>query len=118
VKWGEAAGVLLAWGVWRPTGLASAGRVVARALASSDETTRTLSGVLLVRGGARALPLLRTNLQGGVAVPMTLRVLGDVGGAEALHEIEPHLKSTNAAVAHAATDAMRAAQVAAPPRAS
>jgi hypothetical protein len=63
--------------------LRSAGAVVARALASDDETNRTAAGMLLVKSGERALPLLRENLERGVAVPMTLQVLADIGGPAA-----------------------------------
>jgi hypothetical protein len=109
MKWGEAVGVLLAWGLWRGTGAARPGAVLARALGSGDETNRTLAGMLLVRGGQPALPLLRGNLQAGFAVPMTLRILGDIGGAEVLREIEPYRGSADAAVSRAADDALRAA---------
>jgi hypothetical protein len=86
VKFGESAAVFAAYGTWRATGAQRAGAVVARALASDDETNRTAAGMLLVKSGERALPLLRQNLERGIAVKMTLRVLGDIGGpaAEAL----------------------------------
>lgn len=102
MKWGEAASVFSAFGVWRATGSASAGAVLARALASSDETNRTAAGILLVRGGARALPLLRDNLKRGIALPMTLRVLGDIGGPEADALIAPYQDDPDPQVAAAA----------------
>jgi hypothetical protein len=83
VKWTRTAAVFAAYGTWRATGASSAGRVVARALAADDETQRTSAGMLLVKSGERALPLLRDNLERGVAVAMTLRVLADIGGAAA-----------------------------------
>lgn len=92
MKWGESAAVFAAYGTWRATGVQRAGAVVARALASGDETNRTAAGMLLVKSGERALPLLRENLEHGIAVPMSLRVLADIGGpaAEALRaEFEP-----------------------------
>jgi hypothetical protein len=86
VKLGESAALFAAYGTWRATGARSAGAVVARALASDDETNRTAAGMLLVKGGERALPLLRDNLERGIAPAMTLQVLADIGGpaAEAL----------------------------------
>jgi hypothetical protein len=75
--------VFAAYGTWRATGAKRAGAVVARALASPDETNRTAAGMLLVKSGERALPLLRDNLERGVAVPLTLSVLADIGGAAA-----------------------------------
>jgi HEAT repeat protein len=106
VKWGESAAVFAAYGVWRGTGSARAGRVLADALSSEDETNRTAAGILLVRAGARSLPLLRANLQRGTAVPLTLRILGDIGGAAAAREIEPYVQSKDPAVARAAADAL------------
>jgi len=102
VKWGEAAAVFSAFGAWRVTGSARAGGVLARALASPDETNRTAAGILLVRGGARAVPLLRENLQQGVAVALSLRVLGDIGGPEAAALIEPYQRDPDPQVAAAA----------------
>jgi HEAT repeat protein len=106
VKWGESAAVFAAYGVWRATGSARAGRVLADALASSDETNRTAAGVLLVRAGEKSLPLLRTNLQRGAAVPLSLRILGDIGGGAAAREIEPYAQSKDPAIARAAADAL------------
>ena len=102
MRWGEAAAVFSAFGVWRVTGSARAGAVLARALASPDETNRTAAGMLLVRGGLRTLPLLRENLQQGVAVPLSLRVLGDIGGPEVAALIEPYRHDLDPRVADAA----------------
>jgi hypothetical protein len=110
VKWGESAAVFGAYGVWRATGSARAGAVLSNALASSDETNRTVAGMLLVRAAARSLPLLRANLQRGVAVPLTLRVLGDIGGPDATAAIEPSTRSADPAIARAAADALNAAR--------
>jgi hypothetical protein len=92
VKLGDSAAIFAAYGTWRATGARSAGAVLARALASDDETNRMAAATLLVKSGERALPLLRENLERGVAVAMTLQVLVDIGGpaAEALRaEFEP-----------------------------
>lgn len=102
MKWGEAAAIFTAFSVWRMTGSARAGAALARALGSPDETNRTAAGMLLVRGGVRALPLLRQNLQRGVAVALSLRVLGDVGGPEAETLIEPYQRDLDPQVAAAA----------------
>ena len=113
MKWGEAASVFAAYGAWRATGSARAGAVLSAALDSGDETNRTAAGMLLLRGGQKALPLLRANLQRGVAVPMTLRLLGDIGGRAALEMIVPHTHSADPAIARAAHDALAAADAAA-----
>jgi hypothetical protein len=110
VKLAESAAVFAAYGAWRTTGSARAGAVVANALASTDETNRTVAGILLARASARALPLLQANLQRGVAVPLTLRVLGDIGGQDASAEIEPYTRHADPAIARAAADALSAAR--------
>jgi hypothetical protein len=109
VKWGEAASVFAAYGAWRATGSARAGAVLSAALGSGDETHRTAAGMLLVRGGEKALPLLQANLQRGTAVPMTLRLLGDIGGPRALELIEPYTRNADPSILRAASDALHAA---------
>ena len=109
MKLGDAATVFAAYGAWRAVGSARAGQALARALASTDETSRTAAGMLLVRAGARSLPLLRDNLRRGTAVPMTLRILGDIGGSEATESIRRYLDDPDPAIARAAGDALQAA---------
>lgn len=108
MKWGEALSVAAAYGWWRAVGSNRAGAVLARALAAADETIRTAAGMLLLRGGPRALPLLRDNLERGIAVPLSLRLLGDLGGTESASLIEPFLRHANPAIAAAAADGWRA----------
>jgi HEAT repeat protein len=108
VKLAESAAVFSAYAVWRATGSARAGAVLADALASADETNRTAAGVLLVRASTRSLPLLRQNLKRGVAVALSLRLLGDIGDSEAARDIEPFVGSSDPAVARAAADALKA----------
>jgi hypothetical protein len=105
----ETMALLGAWCLWRPLGWAAPGAVLARTLGSTDETNRTLAGVLLVRGGVHAVPPLQRNLAGGHALAMSLRVLGDVGGTAALNAITPFRQHPDATVARAAADALRAA---------
>ena len=105
---GESAAVFSAYAVWRATGSARAGAVVADALASADETNRTAAGVLLVRASTRSLPLLRDNLKRGVAVALSLRLVGDIGASEAVRDIEPFVGSADPAIARAAADALKA----------
>lgn len=108
MKLAESAAVFSAYAVWRATGSARAGAVLADALASSDETNRTAAGVLLVRASTRSLPLLRENLKRGVAVALSLRLLGDIGAGEAVRDIEPFVNSSDPAIARAAADALKA----------
>lgn len=108
MKLAESAAVFSAYAVWRATGSARAGAVLADALASADETNRTAAGVLLVRASTRSLPLLRQNLKRGVAVALSLRLLGDIGDSEAARDIEPFVGSSDPAVARAAADSLKA----------
>ena len=105
-----------AYVVWRALRLRVAGAALAGALASGDETTRLVAGTLLVRSGAQALPLLKANLERDLALAMSLGVLGDIGGAEALALIDGYLGHADARVATAAAQARRAAAQAAPLR--
>ena len=106
-----------AWSLWRASGSARAGARLAQALASDDETARTAAGMLLVKAGARALPLMRDNLARGIAAPLSLRVIGDlagdVGGEAALSVIAPYREHADARIARAAEDAAQAAEAAA-----
>ena len=102
MKWRESIAVFSAFGIWRATHSERAGAVLARALASPDETNRTAAGILLARAGSRALPLLRENLERGVGVPMTLRLLGDIGGEEAAALVEPYRDDPDPQIAAAA----------------
>ena len=108
MKLAESAGVFAAYGAWRITGLSCAGRTLVGALASPDETNRTVAGILFVRAGERSVPLLREALARGQAVPLALRLLGDIGACELAGEIEEYAKSENPAIARAARDALQA----------
>ena len=117
MRWREPIAVFAAYAAWRATRFARFGAAIAAALASGDETTRTAAGILLVRAASRSLPPLRENLRRGVAVALSLRVLGDIGGREARSAIEPYARSADPAIAAAAGDALRAVDAARPGRA-
>lgn len=108
MKLGESARVFAAYGAWRLTGSPRASRALVNALASSDETNRTVAGVLLVRAGERSVPPLREALARGQAVPLALRLLGDIGACELTDEIGEYAKSEDPAIARAARDALQA----------
>lgn len=108
MKLAESAGVFAAYAVWRTTGSSRAGRTLVDALASSDETNRTVAGILLVRAGGRSVPLLREALARGQSVPMALRLLGDIGARELADEMREYARSEDPAIARAARDALQA----------
>lgn len=112
MKWLHTLALFVAYAAWRCLGLRAAGQPLARALANREETTRLVAGMLLVRGGTKALPLLRANLENDLALVTSLGVLGDVGGDQALGLVERYVAHPDAAVAHAAANARAAAALA------
>jgi hypothetical protein len=106
----QAAKVLAAAAAWNAAGVPAAGRVLARALGSGDETVRTVAGMALVKAGPRSGPLLAATLDRApeAHVPMLLRVLGDLGDPRYRDLLERHATSADPEVAQAARDALRA----------
>ena len=102
-----AARIFLLYGIWRATGLASAGRALVHALASADENVRTIAGMLLVRGHDRAVPLLRESLARRESLPMALAILGDIGDRQCEPDIVPFAEDRDPEVSKAARDALR-----------
>ena len=93
--------------VWRATGSRPAGRALVRALAADDQNVRTTAGMLLVKAGKRAEPLLAEALARRENLPLVLTILGDIGD----RELAPHLRrfseDDDPRVARAARDALR-----------
>ncbi len=102
-----AARLLLRKTVWTATGSEAAGRALVDALENPDETLRTMAGIFIARGGARAVPLLREALGRRRSVPTVLTLLGDVGGDTVAYDIEPFRDDPDPDVARAASDALR-----------
>jgi HEAT repeat protein len=103
----KAAGLFGSYGLWRSTGLHSAGRALVEALGSEDEDLRTIAGMLLVRGGEASRPLLEEALRRREHLPMVISVLGDVGGVDVTAEIRPYAQDPDPRVADAAQQALR-----------
>lgn len=114
MKVGEAAALFGAAAAWR-LGSRAAGRRVVDGLSSADEACRQIAGMLLVRAGARAEPLLAEELRQPRNLPHLLRVIGDAAPAAFAAELERYAVSEDDAVRQAARDALRAAAAAAPP---
>lgn len=102
-----AARLLLRKAVWAATGSTTAGRALVDALETPDETLRTMAGIFIARGGAKAVPLLREALGRRRSVPTVLTLLGDVGGGAVASDIEPFRDDPDPDVARAARDALR-----------
>jgi hypothetical protein len=93
--------------LWRATGLRAAGRALVRALGSRDEDLRTLAGMLLVKEGQHAEPLLHEAMHRRENLPMVLWVLGSIGDKELESEIREFSRDRDPSVARAAQDALR-----------
>lgn len=64
--------------LWRGTGMHTAGRALVSALGSPEEDVRSIAGMLLVRGGDRAKPLLEEAVRRRESLPMVLSVLASL----------------------------------------
>jgi HEAT repeat protein len=78
-----------------------------RGLASPDRNVRTIAGILLVRGGAKAEPILLEALRDHNNPEMVLRVLGDVASTRAKPSILPFAEDSDPKIADAAKDALK-----------
>ena len=93
--------------VWRATGFQSAGRALVDALASRDDAVRTIAGMLLVRAGRRAEPLIAEAIRRRRSLPLVLVIAGDIGAASLEPELERLAADTDRDVARAARDGLR-----------
>ena len=100
--------LFVAGAAWR-LGIRAAGRVLASGLSSADENNRLVAGMLLVRGGKRAIPLLTEELRSPRNLPLLLRVMGDVAPDTFRDTLERYSRDADPKVSRAAKDALRAA---------
>lgn len=108
MRFGEAVKLLVAGAAWR-LGLRRAGRVLAAGLSSRDESNRLMAGMMLVRGGRRAIPILEEELENPRNLPLLLRVMGDTAPDAFRETLERYSQDDDPSVSRAAKDAMRAA---------
>ena len=102
------AGVIAAGAAWKLGHPGWAGRKLVDALGSHDENARTIAGMLLVKGGAHALPVLRAAMAEGENLPMVLAVAGSIGDASIAPDVRRFVDHRDPKVAAAAKDALRA----------
>ncbi len=93
--------------LWRGAGRTSSGRALVRALGSEDENLRVIAGMLLVRAGKKADPLLREALARRENLPMVLSILGDIGDRQFEPELIRFSRDPDPLVAKAAQNALR-----------
>jgi len=99
---------LLFWKlVWQVTRSARAGHQIVRALGSRDENIQMMAGMLLVRAGKRAEPVLQEAMQKREYLPMVLTILGDRGDRRVEKDLRTFAVDRDPEVARAAADALR-----------
>jgi hypothetical protein len=93
--------------VWTTTGLRSAGRALVEALASPDESVRTIAGMFLVQAGKRAEPLVEEAIRRRQNLPTVLVIAGDIGAFGLESEMKRFTADPDPEVAKAAKDGLR-----------
>jgi hypothetical protein len=91
---------------WRTTHARTLGRHLVSALSDSDETARTVAGIMLAKSGAAAVPVLREALAQRRSLDIVLSLLGTVGDASVRDDIAPFAKDADPRVARAAREAL------------
>jgi HEAT repeat protein len=99
--------VLLASVTWRVMGIRLAGRFLVRALGTDDEQVRAIAGMMLVKSGKKAEPLLQEALNRRENVSIVLTVLGSIGDPAIEPEIRRFADDKDPRVSKAARDALR-----------
>ena len=92
--------------LWTLIGCRSAGRALVRALGSTDEGKRTVAGMLLVRGGRQAEPLVAEAIRRREHLPIILLIAGDIGATSLEPELRRLTTDPDPDVARAAHDAL------------
>jgi hypothetical protein len=93
--------------LWTATGLRTAGRALIDALGSPDEGVRTVAGMLLVRNGQRAEPLIAEAIARREHLPIVLVIAGDIGASALEPELRRFTGDPAPDVARAAHDGLR-----------
>jgi len=99
--------VLLTAAIWRAMGIRPAGRALVRALGTDDEQVRAIAGMMLVKSGKKAKPLLQEALNRRENVSTVLTVLGSIGDPSMEQEIQRFADDKDPQVSKAARDALR-----------
>ena len=93
--------------LWSWLGIPSAGRALVKALGSPDENIRSIAGILLVKSGKRAEPLLQEALNRRENLPTVLTVLGSIGDPALIPQLQQFTNDPNPDVAKAAREALK-----------
>jgi len=93
--------------LWRLTGWRAAGRRLVEALGSEDEDVREIAGMLLVKAGRKARPLLEEALAKRQSLPLALTILGDIGDRKSAAKLQSFTQDRDPQVARSAQDALK-----------
>ena len=93
--------------LWSWLGISSAGRALVKALGSPDENIRSIAGILLVKSGKRAEPLLQEALSRRENLTTVLTVLGSIGDPALIPHLRQFTNDQNPDVAKAAREALK-----------
>ena len=105
--------LLVYWSLWFGLGFTPAGRALVQALGSPDKNIRSIAGMLLVKGGKRAEPLLLEGAARRESLPMVLTALGSIGDPAVIPQLRQFTEDENPDVANAAREAIKVLQFAA-----
>jgi hypothetical protein len=101
----DTAGVLSAGAAWRVTHAPRLGRALVKAVEHGDEDTRTIAGMLLVRGGEHGRRLVAEALRRGSESEELVTVLQSIGDVQAEEDLRT-LAAQDRPVADAARRAL------------
>ena len=93
--------------LWSATRLRPAGRALIGALGSPDEDVRTAAGMLLVKSGKHAEPLIAEAIARREHLPIVLLIAADIGAFALEPELRRFTADPDPDVARAARDALR-----------
>ena len=102
----HAAFLFVCQAIWRWTKFPWAGRVLVRALGSTNGNVRMIAGMFLVRAGGRAENLLEESLARRENLPMVLSVLADIGDRKVEPRIRELAEDRDPQIAEAAKNAL------------
>jgi HEAT repeat protein len=105
--------LLVCWSIWLGLGFTSAGRALVEALGSPDKNLRSIAGMLLVKSGKRAEPLLLEAANRRESLPMILTVLGSIRDPAVIPQLRRFTEDEDPDVANAAREALKVVQFAA-----
>jgi hypothetical protein len=102
VQLAESAKLFASYFLWRWTGLSGPGRALVTGLDSADPNNRMIAGMFLVRGGRRAVPLVREALAKGRGLPVILNVAGSLGSRDLIPLVERYTHADDERIARQA----------------